>query len=184
MLSKKIGKKISEILFYSLKQEAVEKRGEREQWLDCYTKYQFVEFYRKSIEELEFIKRTLMKVLIEEKEKPEDQQDKSLINNLAKTIANNSKVLGELDMTPPVLSRIKSVISTNYFNSEMNKDDQEINTLIAYTQNIESGFCLETDKEDPSIEYEDAPESILKDYVYVVFKIIYNIIYPPLVKKF
>jgi uncharacterized protein (UPF0335 family) len=43
MLSKKIGKKISESLFYRLKKQAKAKRKESEQLLDHYTKYQFVE---------------------------------------------------------------------------------------------------------------------------------------------
>jgi hypothetical protein len=34
MLSKKIGKDVSETLFYRLKKEAVAKRRETEQWLD------------------------------------------------------------------------------------------------------------------------------------------------------
>ena len=48
-----------------------------------------------------------MKVLIEEKEK----QDKSIINQLSKTIADNSKVLDDFGMTPSVLSRMKNAIS-------------------------------------------------------------------------
>jgi hypothetical protein len=59
MIFKKIGKKISETLFYSLKKEAMKKRGESEQWLDYYARYQFVEFYRKRIEELEYVQRSL-----------------------------------------------------------------------------------------------------------------------------
>jgi hypothetical protein len=61
MLSEKIGKKISETLFYRLKKEAVKKRGESEEWFDYYAKYQYIEFYRKRIEELEFVQRTLLK---------------------------------------------------------------------------------------------------------------------------
>ena len=57
MLSKKIGKKISETLFYRLKKEAVKKRGESEQWLDYFARYQYVEYYRKRIEELEYVQR-------------------------------------------------------------------------------------------------------------------------------
>ena len=97
MLSKKIGKKISETLFYRLKKEAVIKRRESEQWLDSYTKYQFVDFYRKKIEELEYVQRGLLKVLAEETE-TEKKQDKTIINQLSKTIADNSKVLAEFGM--------------------------------------------------------------------------------------
>jgi hypothetical protein len=59
MLSEKIGKKISETLFYRPNKKAKAKRGESEEWIDYYAKYQFVEFYRKRMEELEFVQRTL-----------------------------------------------------------------------------------------------------------------------------
>jgi hypothetical protein len=42
MLSTKIDKKISETLFYWLKKEDIVRRGESEQWLDYYAKYQFI----------------------------------------------------------------------------------------------------------------------------------------------
>ena len=87
MLSKKIGKKISETLFYRLKKEAMKKRGESEQWLDYYARYQFVEFYRTRIEELEYVQRNLMKVLVEKTQKEEKQKkDKTIINQLSKTM--------------------------------------------------------------------------------------------------
>jgi len=57
MLSIKIDKKISETLFYGLKKEDIAKRGESEQWLDYYAKYQFIEYYRKRMEKLEFVKK-------------------------------------------------------------------------------------------------------------------------------
>ena len=69
MLSKKIGKKISETLFYRLKKEAIKRRGESEQWLDYYARYQFVELYRKRIEELEYVQRSLLKVLMKKQKK-------------------------------------------------------------------------------------------------------------------
>jgi hypothetical protein len=159
MLSIKIGKKISETLFYRLKKEAVKLRGESEQWLHSFAKYQFIEFYRKRMEELELVQRTLLKVLIEETEKNE-KLDKSIINQLSKTIADNSKMLGDFGMCPPVLSRIKSVLSENYFNSERIKGDQEVKALITNAQNIESGFYLKMDNEDDpkskTLDYEDA----------------------------
>ena len=57
MLSIKIDKKISETLFYGLKKEDIARRGESEQWLDYYAKYQFIEYYRKRMEKLEFVKK-------------------------------------------------------------------------------------------------------------------------------
>jgi len=54
MLSKKIGKqnneKISETLFYRLKKEAIQKRGDTGEWLDYYSRFHFVEHYRTRIE--------------------------------------------------------------------------------------------------------------------------------------
>jgi len=104
MLSIKIDKKISETLFYGLKKEDIARRGESEQWLDYYAKYQFIEYYRKRMEELEFVQKKLLKALIEETEKKENP-NKLLINQLSKTIAENSKVLAEFGFAPPLLSR-------------------------------------------------------------------------------
>jgi hypothetical protein len=106
MLSIKIDKKISETLFYGLKKEDIARRGESEQWLDYYAKYQFIEYYRKRMEELEFVQKKLLKALIEETEKKENP-NKLLINQLSKTIAENSKVLAEFGFAPPLLSRIE-----------------------------------------------------------------------------
>lgn len=98
-----------------------------------------------------------MKVLIEEKEKLEEKQDKSIFNQISKTIADNSKVLGDFGMTPPVLSRMKNAISENYFNSERNNDEQEINALIDNAQNIESGSYPETNNGNDSIKCKYIP---------------------------
>ena len=38
-----------------MKKEAIKKRGTSGEWLDYYSRYQFVEHYRKRIEELEFV---------------------------------------------------------------------------------------------------------------------------------
>ena len=65
MLSIKLGKenneKISETLFYRLKKEAKEKRGDSDQWLDSFVKYHYVEYHRKRIEVLEYVQRCLLK---------------------------------------------------------------------------------------------------------------------------
>jgi hypothetical protein len=72
MLSTKISKKISETLFYRLKKEAMQKRGESNEWLDYYAKYQFIEYYRKRVEELELVQKKLLRALIEQTEKKEN----------------------------------------------------------------------------------------------------------------
>ncbi len=88
MLSKKMDMKILEnLFFYRLKKEALKKRGESGQWLDYYARYQFIEFYRTMIVELEHLQRNLLKVLVEKTQKEEKQKkDKSIINQLSKTM--------------------------------------------------------------------------------------------------
>jgi DNA-directed RNA polymerase subunit L len=144
MLSKKIGKNVSETLFYRLKKEAKQKRQDSEQWLDHYTKYQFIEFYRQRIEKLEYVQWNLLKVLAleteEEKKIEEEKQDKTLINQLSKTIAESSKVLSEFGLVPPVVSHMKNMISVNYFNSknEEKKIEEEIRNIRNQTKNAKS----------------------------------------------
>ena len=58
MLSAKLGKKISETLFYRLKKESTRRRGDSEAWLDSFARYQYVEYYRKRIEELSLSKES------------------------------------------------------------------------------------------------------------------------------
>jgi hypothetical protein len=159
MLSKKIGKNVSETLFYRLKKEAINQRGDSDQWLDSFARYQYIEYYRKIMEDLEYVQRTLLKALLEEKEKPEDKKDKSLINQLSKTIADNSKVLSEFGFAPPILSRIKSLISENY-SPINNQVDDEIRRIQLQRQNIKSGLYLKMDNEDPSIEYNDDAQRV------------------------
>jgi hypothetical protein len=155
MLSTKLGKIISESLFYQLKKGAIKQRGDSDQWLDYFARYQYVEYYRKIMEDLEYVQRTLLKALSEEKEKPEDKKDKTLINQISKTIADNSKVLSEFGMAPPILSRIKSLISENY-SPINNQVDGEIKRIQLQRQNIKSGLYLKMDNEDNSREINES----------------------------
>ena len=125
ILSEKIGKKISETLLYRLKKDAVKKRGEAEHWIDYFVKYQYIKFYRKRIEELEFVQRTLLQALVEEKDQ---MKNKSLINQLSKTIAENTKVLGSFGLAPPILSKMKNAITVNYNNYQTNNSYNYINS--------------------------------------------------------
>ena len=150
MLSTKLGKKISETLFYQLKKEAVKRRVDSEQWLDTYAKYQYVEFFRKRIEELEFVQKTLLQALVDEK------QNKALINQLSKTIAENTKTLGSFGLVPPIISKMQSAITYNYNNSQRNKSDEDSERIKNLAkENVEGAFYLKLDNEDPSLEYEE-----------------------------
>ena len=64
------------------------------------------------MEEWEFVQRKLLKALIKkQKKKRENNQNISLIDQLSKTIADNSKVLAEFGLGLSVLSKIKSLIT-------------------------------------------------------------------------
>jgi hypothetical protein len=154
MLSVKLGKKISETLFYRLKKESMTKRGESGEWLDYYTRFHFVEYYRKRIEEVELIQRKLLKMFLIESGKPDEKQNKFLINQLAKTIADNSKVLAEFGMAPPILAKLKSIMLSNISNNyngnnlnyvERNNIDDEINLLRIQRQSAKSAIFPVTD---------------------------------------
>jgi len=128
MLSVKLGKlnneKISETLFYRLKKEAIKKRGESGEWLDYYSRFHFVEHYRRRIEELELVQKNLIKIFVIESEKKEDdiKKNKFLINQLAKTIAENSKTLAEFGMALPIIAKIKSMIPLDMSTTPTNND--------------------------------------------------------------
>jgi hypothetical protein len=159
MLSLKLGKdnseKISETLFYRLKKEAKAKRGESEQWLDYYARYRFVEFYRKRIKELELVQRKLLKTFIDEIDKQAEKQDKTIINQLSKTIAENSKVLGEFGMIPHVIHKVVKSVTGKYL-SKKNKVNEDYERIKRFTAEIsECAFYLKLNYEDPPIQCED-----------------------------
>ena len=71
------------------------------------------------------VQRKLLKALIKKiRRKKENNQNISLINQLSKTIADNSKVLTEFGLGLSVLSKIKSLITIKY-NAENNNDDED-----------------------------------------------------------
>lgn len=163
MLSLKLGKenneKISETLFYRLKKEVVKKRGDSEQWLDSFVKYHYVQYHRKRIEEIEFVQRNLLKILAEETEKEREKQDKTIINQLSKTMAEISKTLADFGMTPPILSKISNIVSMNY-NGQGNQDSEELRRLRILRQQAKSAITIPSSNED---QY-DNKEGDLEEY--------------------
>ena len=163
MLSLKLGKenneKISETLFYRLKKEAVKKRGDSEQWLDSFVKYHYVEYHRKRMEDLEYVQRCLLKLLAEETEKEREKQDKTIINQLSKTMAEISKTLADFGMTPPILSKISNIVSMNY-NGQGNQDSEELRRLRILRQQAKSAITIPSSNED---QY-DNKEGDLEEY--------------------
>jgi hypothetical protein len=101
--------------------------------------------------------------LASETEKEEEKRNKTIINQLSKTIAESSKVLAEFGMAPPVLSRIIDIISVNYFNSKNgnSKDEEEIGNIRLQVRNCKSAFFLLMDNREDvhTEEYIDSVES-------------------------
>jgi len=169
MLSIKLGKenneKISETLFYRLKKEAKEKRGDSDQWLDSFVKYHYVEYHRKRIEVLEYVQRCLLKLLAEETEKGREKQDKTIINQLSKTIAEISKVLADFGTAPPILSKISNLISMNY-NGQGNQDSEELKRIRTLRQQAKSAITIPYEEEyqylnkEASLTEEDDPKAV------------------------
>jgi hypothetical protein len=105
------------------------------------------------MEELEFVQRKLLKALIEETAKEEEKQKNiPLVNQLSKTIGENSKDLDESDFAPSLLSRIKSLITIKY-DAEKNYNDvdnEEIRRFKILHQNTKSGIYLQLDNQETS----------------------------------
>lgn len=99
--------------------------------------------------------------MVAEKEKPENE-NKSLINQISKTIADNATALFFISMAPPMLNKIYDLVTIKY-NSEKDKASEEIERINKLaSQNVESSFYLKLNKVTPSLYYEES-QSILKD---------------------
>ena len=62
-------------------------------------------------------------------DKQDEKQNKSLINHLAKTISDNSKVLAEFGMDPPIIDKIKSIISLDVSTTSDNGNQKLTNDV-------------------------------------------------------
>jgi DNA-directed RNA polymerase subunit L len=98
-------------------------------------------------------------VLIEETEKEREKQDKTIINQLSKTIAEISKVLADFDMAPPILSKISNIVSMNY-NGQGNQYSEEIGRLRVLRQQAKSAITIPSSNKD---QY-DNKEGGLEEY--------------------
>ena len=93
------------------------------------------------MEELEYVQRGLLKVLVEETEKEKEKQDKTTINQLSKTIAEISKVLADFGTTPPILSKILDLIPTNY-TAQRNQESEDVKRIRILRQQAKSAITI------------------------------------------
>jgi hypothetical protein len=80
------------------------------QWISYYARKGFVEFYRKRIAEMEMIQKETFKQWHNEMDKPDSQQDKSLIIKLVVELRANNQQLTSLGMVTPIIATIKNII--------------------------------------------------------------------------
>jgi hypothetical protein len=125
LLEKHIGRQISPRTLYKIKHNIREKQGTADQWLDKYARLQVADFYRQRITELEYLQSNLFLILDEEKAKG-DKRNIYRYNTIAKTIIENSKVLSDLGMAPPIIAKIKELLPV---------DINELNTRQKESQN-------------------------------------------------
>jgi hypothetical protein len=122
ILSQRLGRSIKETSYYSLKNEAKKNRLTSEQWLDNFCRSEgIVDFYKKRLDELLFVQRTLMKLYVDEANKKDTvtRQNRALMSKLAKTISDTSKNLSELGMSPVILAKLQSLIPKEVLNGNL-----------------------------------------------------------------
>lgn len=143
LLSEKIGRPISESTLYKLKRQVRAKQGSAGEWLDKYAREQLADFYRQRIEELQLLQANLFLILDQEKSKGLDKMNVYRYNTIAKTIIENSRVLSEYGMAPPIISKIKELlpVDINELNNRVNRQKALTNDAI----NINEEDVIEVD---------------------------------------
>lgn len=108
-LEKRFKRQISYGMIGKLRCEILKKQGTADEWLDYHARTELAEFYRQRIDELQYVQKNLFQILDEEKAKG-DKMNVYKYNLIAKTVIENSKVLAEFGLAPPVLAKIKEML--------------------------------------------------------------------------
>lgn len=109
-LEKRFKKPISKGTIKRAREVVLKRQGTADDWLDYHTRTELGSFYRQRIEELQYIQKNLFQILDAEKDKGPDKMNVYKYNQIAKTAIENSKVLAEFGLAPPVLSKIKQLL--------------------------------------------------------------------------
>src|SRR5919198_4082855 len=94
-------------------------------WLSQFTKLGFVTEHRKHIDEVNKARSEMWRMILEEKSKPDIEQDKNLIAKLYSQIEDNLRLASALNLGTPVIAQIKAMVDkANEFNTlQYNKQD-------------------------------------------------------------
>lgn len=163
LLSKRLGKNIGNSTFYRLKKEANERKLNSEQWLDSFVKFGLLDFYKERLEEMALVQNVLMKEYLKEAHKKENEkkdgnQNKLLMNQLAKTISDNSKIMSEIAVGPATMAKLLSMIPKQLLEGDLatvenhfkNMDKEERILWSEKSSENEIGENIEKEKVDPS----------------------------------
>jgi hypothetical protein len=142
LLQKHIGRPVSERTLYKIKRHIKDTRGTTEQWLDKYARLELAEFYRQRISELEYLQANLFLILDEEKSKG-DKKNIYRYNTIAKTIIENSRVLSDFGMAPPIIAKIKELLPVDI--SELNTRVESQKSLLNDDININDDNIINID---------------------------------------
>jgi len=143
LIERNIGRPISIRTLCDIRKHIKETQGTTEKWLDRYARLHIADFYKKRIEELEYLQTNLFLILDEEKSKG-DKKNVYRYNTIAKTIIENSRQLSDLGMAPPIISKIKELLPVDIMELNERTNNNKENTLKAITD-IKDEDVIEAD---------------------------------------
>jgi len=160
LLSKKVGRNVSARTLYNIKLAIKAKNGTAEQWLDKYARAHLADFYRQRIEELQYLQANLFLILDNEKARGIDKINVYRYNTIAKTIIDNSKVLAEFGLAPPIISKIKDLLPVDI--NDLNKRVERQKSLVDDAINITDDDVIETRRDTLSENEQSELERLQK----------------------
>ena len=148
-LEKRFKRTISQGYIKKTKSIIRAEQGSADQWLEIHVRTDLADFYRQRIDELQYIQKNLFQILDEEKNKG-DKMNVYKYNQIAKTAIENSKVLAEFGMAPPVISKIKQLLPI---------DINELNKRVEHQKALSEHLDKEDIKQENVIEVDTLSEN-------------------------
>jgi hypothetical protein len=171
LLSKKLGKNVGNTTFYRLKKEANKRKINIGQWLDNFVRFGLLDFFKERLEEMTMVQNTLVKQYLKESHKKEDEekdgkQNKQLMNQLAKTITDNSKIMSEIAVGPATIAKLLSLIPQKLLEGDLGCVEKYFNSLdenkkILWSIKSNANNGIEDDALETKIDPSKAPTAIL-----------------------
>ncbi|MDF0682481.1 MAG: hypothetical protein P0116_16105 [Candidatus Nitrosocosmicus sp.] len=155
-----------------LKNEANKNRPSPEEWLDNFVRFGLVDFYKKRIQEVELTQKYLIELYLheinkKESDKESNNQNKMLINQLAKTISENSKTITEFGMGSATIAKLLTLIpkellqgEIDYVQKHFSEQDKDKQALF-WSSETDSPLSKEEEKQQEKIEPSKAPTALL-----------------------